>query len=79
MKTFTLYVSLIAAAVGIQHALIKLSHDADAPILAIAQAQARQPFGWQPSAAQLAAIQANYNTTTAADEAALARAERGTP
>lgn len=79
MKTLALIAALIAAAAGMQQALMQMSRDMDAPVLAIAQEQAAQPFGAQPSAAQLAAIQSNYATTMAADRAALARAEQVTP
>ena len=71
MKTLALIAALIAAAAGMQQALMQMSRDMDAPVLAIAQEQAAQPFGAQPSAAQLAAIQSNYATTMAADRAAL--------
>lgn len=79
MKALVLYAAMIAAAAGMQHALVKLAHDADAPVRAIAQAQSRQPFGYQIPPAQLSAIQANYASATATDVAALAQAERTTP
>ena len=76
VKTLALYAALIAAAVGTQHVLVKMTHDADAPILAIAQANAAQPFGAQIPASQLAAIMAQNATTISADKAALAQAEQ---
>ena len=77
IKAVTMYMALIAAAVGIQHVLVQFSHDADAPILAIAQANAAQPFGAQISQAQLSAIQSTNATTIAADRRALTQAEQG--
>ena len=79
LKSLALYATLIAAAVGIQHALVQLSRDSDAPILAIAQANAAQPFGAQIPASQLAAITAQNATTIAADKSALAQAEQVSP
>ena len=76
LKSLALYAALVAAAVGMQHALVQLSHDADAPILAIANAQAAQPFGYQIPAGQLNAITAQNATTIAADRVALAQAEQ---
>ena len=76
LKSLALYAALIAAAVGMQHALVQLSRDSDAPILAIAQASAAQPFGAQIPASQLAAISAQNATTIAADRVALAQAEQ---
>ena len=76
LKSLALYSALIAAAVGMQHALVQLSRDSDAPILAIANAQAAQPFGYQIPVGQLAAIQAQNATTIAADKTALAQAEQ---
>ena len=77
VKTLALYAAMLAAAVGIQHALVKMTRDSDAPILAIAQAQANQPFGYQIPAAQLSAIQSTNATTIAADRQALTQAEQG--
>ncbi len=79
LKALALYASLIAAAAGIQHALAQMSRDADAPIFAIASANAAQPFGAQIPAAQLAAIAATNARTIAADRVALTRAERVSP
>ena len=79
VKALAMYMALIAAAVGIQHVLVRMSNDADAPILAIARAQASQPFGYQISAAQLAAITTQNARTIAADRVALAQAERVSP
>ena len=79
LKSLALYAALIAAAVGMQHALVQLSRDSDAPILAIANAQAAQPFGAQIPASQLAAITAQNATTIAADKSALAQAEQVSP
>ena len=79
IKALALYVALIAAAVGTQHVLVKMTRDSDAPILAIAQAQANAPFGAQISPAQLAAITAKNAATIAGDRAALAQAEQVTP
>ena len=79
VKALALYASMIAVAFGIQHALVKMSRDADTPILAIAQAQANEPFGAQISASQLAAISATNANTIAADKSALAQAERVSP
>ena len=76
VKTLALYAALIAAAVGIQHVLVKMTRDSDAPILAIARAQANAPFGYQIPAAQLSAIQATNATTIASDKAALTQAEQ---
>ena len=76
IKALAIYAALIAAAAGTQHVLVKMTHDADAPILAIAQANAAQPFGAQISPAQLSAIQAQNATTIAADRASLAQAEQ---
>ena len=76
VKTLALYAALIAAAVGTQHVLVKMTRDSDAPILAIAQAQANQPFGYQIPSAQLAAIQATNARTIASDRAALTQAEQ---
>ncbi|WP_297920243.1 hypothetical protein [Metallibacterium sp.] len=77
VKTLALYAALIAAAVGTQHVLVQMTRDSDAPILAIAKANAAQPFGAQIPASQLAAIQATNATTIAADRQALAQAEQG--
>ena len=77
VKTLALYAAMLAAAVGIQHALVQLSRDSDAPVLAIAQAQANQPFGYQIPSAQLATIQATNARTIASDRAALTQAEQG--
>ena len=79
LKSLALYAALVAAAVGIQHTLVKMSRDADAPIMAIAQASAAQPFGYQIPVGQLAAIQAQNATTIAADKSALAQAEQVSP
>ena len=79
IKTLALYAAMLAAAVGIQHALVQLSRDADAPVLAIAHAQASQPFGYQIPAAQLSAIQSTNASTIAADRAALTQAEKVAP
>ncbi len=79
IKTLALYASMIAAAFGVQHALVKMSRDADTPILAIAQAQQNEPFGAQISASQLAAITTQNANTIAADRVALAQAERVSP
>ena len=76
IKALALYAALIAAAVGIQHVLVKMTRDSDAPILAIAQAQASEPFGAQISPAQLATITATNASTIAADKAALTQAEQ---
>ena len=76
IKALAIYGALIVAAFGVQHALVKMSRDADAPILAIAHAQASQPFGYQIPASQLAAIQATNATTIASDKAALTQAEQ---
>lgn len=77
VKTLALYAALIAAAVGTQHVLVKMTRDSDTPILAIAKAQASQPFGYQIPASQLAAIQATNARTIASDRQALAQAEQG--
>ena len=77
LKSLAFYAALIAAAVGIQHVLVQFSHDADAPVLAIAQAQAAEPFGYQIPPAQLAAITTANARTIAADKSALAQAEQG--
>ena len=79
VKALALYASMIAVAFGIQHALVKMSRDADTPILQIAQAQANEPFGAQISSAQLAAITSANARTIAADRASLAQAERVSP
>ena len=79
IKTLALYAAMLAAAVGIQHVLVKMARDADAPILQIAQAQANEPFGAQISSAQLAAITSANARTIAADRASLAQAERVSP
>ena len=79
VKTLALYAAMLAAAVGIQHALVQMTRDSDAPILAIAQAQANQPFGYQIPAAQLSAIQSTNASTIAADKASLAQAEQVAP
>ena len=79
IKALALYASMIAVAFGIQHALVTMSRDADAPIRAIVQAQADQPFGAQISPAELAAIQAQNASTIAADRASLAQAEQVSP
>ena len=76
IKTLAIYAAMIAAAVGIQHVLVQFSHDADAPIVAIAQAQANAPFGAQISQAQLSAIMAKNAATITADKSALAQAEQ---
>ena len=76
VKTLALYAALIAAAVGTQHVLVQMTRDSDAPILAIAQAQANQPFGYQIPSAQLATITATNARTIASDRAALAQAEQ---
>ena len=77
LKALALYASMIAVAFSIQHVLVKMTRDSDAPILAIAQANASQPFGAQISPAQLSAITAQNSTTIAADRAALTQAEQG--
>ena len=79
IKALAIYAALIAAAVGIQHVLVQMTRDSDAPILAIAQAQANQPFGYQIPAAQLSAIQSTNASTIAADKASLAQAEQVAP
>ena len=79
LKALALYSALIAAAVGTQHVLVKMTRDADSPILAIAQAQADQPFGYQIPASQLATITATNATTIASDRQALAQAEQVSP
>ncbi len=79
LKSLAFYAALIAAAVGIQHVLVRMSNDADAPILQIARANAAQPFGAQISPAQLAAITATNASTIAADKASLAQAEQVAP
>ena len=79
IKALALYVALIAAAVGTQHVLVKMTRDSDTPILAIAKAQASQPFGYQIPAPQLAAITATNASTIAADKASLAQAEQVAP
>ncbi len=76
MKALTLYTVMIAAAFGIQQSLEKLSMDADAPILAIAKAQANAPFGAQVPPAQIAAIMRANTSTIAADRKALNQAEQ---
>jgi hypothetical protein len=76
MKSLALYAAMVLAAFSIQHALVKMTRDADTPVLAIAQAQANQPFGAQISPSQLAAIQSRYAATIASDRAALAQAEQ---
>ena len=79
MKMLALYAAMIAAGFGVQHALLKLSHDFDAPILAIVQAQASQPFGYQLSPSQLNTITSQNAATIAADKASLAKAEQVAP
>ena len=79
IKALTLYMALIAAAFGIQHVLVRMSNDADAPILAIAKAQANAPFGAQISQAQLSAIVAKNAATIRGDRQALAQAEQVAP
>ena len=79
LKSLAFYAALIAAAFGIQHALVRMSRDADAPIVAIAKAQAGEPFGYQIPPAQLAAITTANARTIAADRLALAQAERVSP
>ena len=76
VKTLALYAALIAAAVGTQHVLVQMTRDSDAPILAIARAQANAPFGYQIPASQLATITATNASTIAADKAALTQAEQ---
>ena len=76
IKALALYAALIAAAVGIQHVLVQMTRDSDAPILAIAKANAALPFGAQIPASQLSAIQATNATTIASDKAALTQAEQ---
>jgi hypothetical protein len=75
-KAFFVSAAMLVAAAGIQHALAKLSADADAPLMAIAKAQAAKPFGWQPPAAQVSAIMQTNAVTIASDRAALAKAEQ---
>ena len=79
IKALALYASMIAVAVGIQHVLVRMSRDADAPILAIAQSNAALPFGVQIPASQLGAIMSRNTTTIAADRVSLAQAERVAP
>ncbi len=79
IKSLALYAALIAAAVGLQHALVAMSRDADAPILAIAQANAALPFGARIPASRLGAIMARNTTTITADQSALAQAEQAAP
>ena len=79
LKSLAFYAALIAAAFGIQHVLVAMSRDADAPILQIAQAQQNATFGAQISPAQLAAITTQNANTIAADRVALAQAERVSP
>ena len=77
VKALAMYAAMIAAAVGIQHVLVQMTRDSDAPILAIARAQASQPFGYQIPASQLSAITATNARTIASDRQALAQAEQG--
>ena len=79
LKALALYASMIAVAFSIQHVLVQMSRDSDAPILAIAQAQQNATFGAQISPAQLAAITTQNANTIAADRAALAQAELVSP
>jgi len=76
MKSLALYAAMIIAAFSISHALAKLSHDQDSPVLAITKAQANQPFGYQIPPAQLHAIMRANTATIAADKSALAQAEQ---
>ncbi len=76
MKSLALYAAMVLAAFSISHALEKLTHDADSPVLAIAKANAAEPFGYQIPPSQLAAIQSRYATTISADKSALAQAEQ---
>ena len=76
IKALAIYGALIVAAFGVQRVLVKMTRDADAPVLAIAQAQANQPFGYQIPSAQLAAITATNARTIASDRQALAQAEQ---
>ena len=77
LKALALYASMIAVAFSIQHVLVKMTRDSDAPILTIAKANAALPFGAQIPASQLAAITATNATTIASDKAALTQAEQG--
>ena len=79
LKALALYASMIAVAFSIQHVLVKMTRDSDAPILAIAKANAALPFGAQIPASQLSAIQATNATTIASDKAALTQAEQVAP
>ena len=79
LKSFAIYAAMIAAAAGIHDALLKMSRDADAPIRAIVQAQASQPFGYQIPGSKLDEIMRTNATTIAADRDALAKAEQATP
>lgn len=79
LKSLAFYASMIAAAVGVQHVLVQFSRDADSPVLAIAKAQAAEPFGYQIPPDQLAAIMGRNADTIAADKASLAQAERASP
>lgn len=79
LKSLAIYAALIAAAVGLQHALVAMSRDADAPVIAIVQAQANEPFGAQISSAQLAQITSANARTIAADKASIAQAEQVAP
>ena len=79
VKALAMYAAMIAAAVGIQHVLVQMTRDSDAPILAIAKANAALPFGAQIPASQLSAIQETNATTIAADRAALTQAEKVAP
>ena len=77
IKALAIYGALIVAAFGVQRVLVKMTRDADAPVLAIAHAQASQPFGYQIPASQLSAITATNARTIASDRQALMQAEQG--
>ncbi len=76
LKELAIAAVFTASSVGLQHILIKTSRDADAPVLAIENAQAGHRFGWQMPPAQLQAIMSGNTQTISADRAAMARAEK---
>lgn len=76
MKILLIYAAMLAATVALVGPIQHLAQDSDAPFLAIAQAQAQ---GQALTPSQVQALAWQYNATIAADQSAVARAERNDP
>jgi|GEM_PF-4317492 len=76
MKILLIYAALLAASAALVGPVSRLATDADAPFLTIAAAQAQ---GRALTPSQVQALAWQYNATIAADQSAVARAERNDP